>query len=193
MILSLQELIDVVLMTLIVGIIFSGIFNRFRPHRHTHYDPLHPPKSGFDWDAVKFAAIITAPAIILHELGHKFAAMAFGINATFHAAYTFLALGLLLKIMNVGFIFFVPGYVSFQAAITPIQSAAIAFAGPFVNLILWLGAAFAIKKSLVKGKYIPIFALTAKINMFLFFFNMIPLFIFDGAKVFGGLSAHFFG
>jgi len=51
------------------------------------------PKLGLSWKDFKFAIIITAPAVILHELAHKFVAMAMGLTATFHAWYTGLGIG----------------------------------------------------------------------------------------------------
>ena len=135
------ELVDIIIMTAAIGFIFSSFFKRPQSHEEDH-DPLKQSKSSFiNWDDFKYAIIITAPAIILHEFGHKFAAMAFRLSATFNAAYSFLVLGIILKLMNFPFIFFVPAYVSFFGA-TPIQSILIAFAGPAVNLVLWLGSKF---------------------------------------------------
>ena len=182
--LTITELIDIVIMTVIVGYIFSGVFKR--PVAE-NYDPLTHFSSRFNFDDLKFAAMITAPAIILHELSHKFVALGFGLNAQFQAAWFFLFLGLILKIMNFGFIFFVPAYVSILGNATPLESGLIAFAGPGMNLILWLFSAFAVKKNLFEGKYNSALTLTSKINMFLFIFNMVPIPGFDGSKVFSGL------
>lgn len=178
-----------VVMTAVVGYIFSGLFKR--PVRE-NYDPLKHFKAGFDVEDLKFAILATAPAIILHELGHKFVALSFGLEAVFQAAWFFLGLALILKFMNFGFIFIVPAYVSILGRATPMEFGLIAFAGPAVNLILWLGAAIALKKNLVPSKYNPVLALTSKINMFLFIFNMLPIPGFDGSKVFTGLIQVFF-
>jgi len=114
--------------------------------------------------------------------------MGFGLQAVFNAAYGWLGFGLLLKLLNVGFIFFVPAYVSINGIGSPLVFSTIAFAGPFMNLILWLGAAYALKqKKLVKEKYLPFVYLTKQINMFLFIFNMLPIPGFDGFKVYQGL------
>ena len=175
------EIFDIVVMTAVVGYIFSGLFKR--PVRED-YDPLKHFKAGFDVENLKFAILATAPAIILHELGHKFVALSFGLEAVFQAAWFFLGLALILKFMNFGFIFIVPAYVSILGRATPMEFGLIAFAGPAVNLILWLGAALALKKNWLPSKYNPVLALTSKINMFLFIFNMLPIPGFDGNKVF---------
>jgi len=182
------EIFDIVIMTLVVGYIFSGMFKR--PVRED-YDPLKHFKAGFDIEDLKFAVMVTAPAIIFHELGHKFVALSYGLEAQFQAAWFFLALALILKFMNFGFIFIVPAYVSIIGRATPLEFGLVAFAGPAVNLILWLLALFALKKNLFP-KYTALLSLTSRINMFLFIFNMLPIPGFDGSKVFTGLIQAFF-
>ena len=39
------------------------------------------------------AALIVAPAVLLHEFAHKFIAMSFGFMATYRAAYEWLVFG----------------------------------------------------------------------------------------------------
>lgn len=181
------EIFDIVIMTLIVGYVFSGLFKR---PVGEDYDPLKHFKARFDFRDIKFAILVTAPAIILHELGHKFVALGFGLEAQFQAAWFFLFLALVLKFMNFGFIFIVPAFVAILGSATPLEFGLIAFAGPAVNLILWLGATFALKNNLFR-KYTPALAFTSKINMFLFIFNMLPIPGFDGSKVFTGLIGAF--
>jgi Zn-dependent protease len=186
---TLGELFDMVVMTLVVGFIFSGMF---RKPVSDDYDPLKQAKHGFFSDDFKFAVMIAAPAIILHELGHKFVALSFGLEAVFEAAWFFLLLALMMKIMNFGLIFIVPAYVSIFGRATPLEFSMVAFAGPAINLILWLGTALSLKKKLLPKKYDYLLALTSKINMFLFIFNMLPIPGFDGSKVFMGLIQYFF-
>ncbi|MDP7141406.1 MAG: M50 family metallopeptidase [Candidatus Woesearchaeota archaeon] len=193
MLFTLKELFDIIMMSLIVGYIFKDLFKT----PTENYDPLKQYQSNsIITENLKFAIMVTAPAIILHELAHKFAALYYGLEATFHAAYMWLGLGLILKFMNFGFIFFVPGYVSISCRtiacqITPLQSALIAGAGPFMNLLLWQISSFIIKHKKVNQKYLPLLLITSKINMFLFIFNMLPFFMFDGYKVFNGLIRTF--
>jgi len=189
MILDLRELIDVAIMTAAVGYIFMGIF-KFSQDKFS---------TGFDWKSFKFACLVTAPAIILHELGHKFVALAYGFEATFHAAYTWLGIGIVLRALQTGFIFFVPAYVNIGCAtkeciIPPLQMSAIAAAGPFVNLAIFFICWIILKrkgKDMKKHTRVAIYV-TKQINLFLFVFNMLPIPMFDGFKVYSGLWKAFF-
>jgi len=63
-----------------------------------------------------------------------------------------------------------------------------------MNLVLFALAAIVLKKKKNLKHETKIFLLlTKKINLFLFIFNMIPIGIFDGAKVFRGLWMTFAG
>jgi len=192
MVLSVMEIIDLVIMTAALGFIFKDIFKQ---PKKTDYDPLIHHQKSSKWDDFKFAALVTGPAIILHEMGHKFVAMAMGLKAVFHASYGFLGLGVLLKLLNFNFLFVVPGYVQHVGEITQLQSSLVAFAGPGVNLLLWIITAVILKTyanhQTVKKYHKAIF-LTSRINMFLFFLNMLPIPPFDGFKVFSGLYHAFF-
>ena len=182
--LTLNEIFDITVMTLVVGFIFSGIF---RKPVEEDYDPLKEHSSRFNWKDLQFAILVSVPGIILHEFGHKLVAMSFGLSATFHAQYLWLAIGVGLKLANFPFIFFVPAAVTIYGQASPLLHALIAFAGPGVNLIFWLGALFLMKTKMVKKKYYAAVYLTSRINMFLFIFNMIPFPPFDGYTVFNGI------
>ena len=176
------EIIDLIAMTVFVGYIFSDII----PIRREHYDPLTHYQKRFDFEALKFAIMATAPAIIVHELAHKFVALSFGLNAVFYAFYRntlFLTLGIfaiISKLTGFGFLFFVPGFVSISGSGTHLQFALSALAGPLVNLILWLGSGFILKSKKYRKKNYLLLILTQRINMFLFIFNMLPIPGFDG-------------
>lgn len=174
------EIFDLVLMTAVVGYIFMGYFKK----PVEVYSPV--PRFGFDWESFRFACLITAPAIVLHELAHKFVALALGLSATFHASYNWLGIGLLLRFFS-SIIFFVPGYVSISPG-TPLELVLTAAAGPLANLLLFLAASLVLvhKKGLGYLAF-ALLTLTKKINLFLFILNMIPIGFFDGAKVLSGL------
>jgi Zn-dependent protease len=214
MLFTFQEIIDAVVMSFVVGLIFSDFFARFnargkqkgrvfvktRSKDEIEYDPIehHSRKTlrlgplNINWDDMKFAIMIIAPAIILHELGHKFVAMAYGAEATFHISYMFLGIALLLKMFNSPFIFLVPAFVAYPNILTPLQGSAVAFAGPAVNLILFAVSALILKyaKKLTE-RQIALLALTKKVNLFLAIFNMIPISPFDGGHVIEGLVQTF--
>jgi len=192
---GLMEIVDMIIMSLVVGFIFMGFLSRFRQQSwEEHYVKKNLFTKHFNVEDFKFAIIVTAPAILLHELGHKFVAMAFGLTAVFNAAYTWLALGVLMKF--IGFIFFVPAYVSISAPIGMVVPdyifSIVAFAGPGVNLIIWLLAIVAIRKNWFGEKYKSILFLTKWVNLLLFGFNMLPIPGFDGMQVYLGIFQSLF-
>jgi len=185
------EIIDLVIMIGVVGFIFKDVLRT--KVSVGEYDPLKDfkKKTKFFSEGFKNAIIVTAPAIVLHELGHKISAISFGLEATFHASYMWLGIGALLKVIGAPFLFFVPGFVSYTGAgVEPLARALIAFSGPGVNLLLFLFAMTAIKQGWFR-KYLPLLVLTKQINLFLFIFNMLPFGFFDGAQVFRSLTQVF--
>jgi len=185
MILSTYEIFDLVIMTLAIAFILKDFI---RMPRYIH----QPLTTGFDIENFKFTALCTAPAIILHEMAHKFVALGFGLNATFHASYFGLLLGVVLRLIHSPFIIFVPGFVSTMGG-TPLQHSMIAVAGPLMNLALWLGSSIILKRaaSLTSRQRLALL-ITKQINLFLFIFNMIPFGPFDGAHFVNGLRQAFF-
>ncbi len=144
-------------------------------------------KSGFDFESFKFAAMVAAPGVILHEFGHKISAIILGYNASFEIMWFGLFLGLFLKLISSPFLLIAPGYVNIGTA-PPLDMSIIAFCGPLVNLILWLGSAFILNKSKnLKRRQAEFLYLTKRINMILFIFNMIPFPPLDGYKVLSGI------
>jgi|SRR3989344_9588568 len=184
MIISIAEIFDIVIMTAAVGYIFMDVLRQFKAKDYFQY--------GFDWSAFKLACLVTAPALILHELFHKFTAIAFGLSAVFHASYFWLVFGIILKTLHSPFLFFVPAYVSINCTdtncvISPLSSALVAFAGPFANLLLFVVSKLWLQKKRLPMRTRVILHITKQINMFLFVFNMLPFPLFDGFKVYEGL------
>jgi len=68
---------------------------------------LQPLTRGKIKESFMFAGI----SIVFHELAHKFVAMASGFNAVYHANYTGLGFGAILRVLGAP-VFFVPAYVS---------------------------------------------------------------------------------
>ncbi|MDP2908539.1 MAG: hypothetical protein Q8N77_01905 [Nanoarchaeota archaeon] len=185
---SFMEFFRLIVMTLALGYIFSAFMPQQLFGQRGVYHLLRAQAQGFDWDALKYAAIITAPAVVLHELSHKFVALAFGLNAEFFASYWGLGLGVFLKMVGAPFIIFVPGYVNIPYDTNILISGMIALAGPLINLFLWLGSGLYIRFFKLNRKQMILAYLTKRINMFLFIFNMLPFGFFDGAKVFKALA-----
>ena len=91
------EIIDIVIMSAALGFIFGGFIKK--PQKY-NADPLLQLRRGFNWEDFLFAMAVVAPAVILHEFGHKFVAMGFGAFAVFNAAYFWLGLGIIMKLMS---------------------------------------------------------------------------------------------
>lgn len=178
MLFSWREILDVIIMVLAVGYIFKDVFKQH---------------AGMSRNAFWFATAVTAPGLIAHELAHKFVAMAFGLAATFHAHYPFLAIGILLKLLHFDFIFFIPGYVSIPSAVTPDITAIVAVAGPLLNLLLFAGSWLLLRQKKLKTSTYLILQATKQINLFLFVFNMLPIpGLTDGWKFYESLFRLFF-
>ncbi len=185
---TLIEIIELTITVFALGYIFSGFIQK----------PAHPLRAlfksrYFDWEDTKYSAMVVAPAVIIHELGHKFVGMSLGYASTFHMSSFGLMIGAFLRIIGSPFLFFVPGYVSIPGAVgMPIHFAWIALAGPLVNLALYL-ISWALLQSNKYPKYNRAFWLSKQINLLLFAFNMIPFSIFDGAKVLRGAPYLYLG
>ncbi|MBU1199599.1 MAG: site-2 protease family protein [Nanoarchaeota archaeon] len=191
MLLSFAEFLDIIVMTLVVGFIFKDIFKPQPKVQVITPDYYLKQVKGTKLSNFWFAAAVVAPSIILHEFGHKFIAISQGMVATFQASYLGLGIGVVLKLFSPGFLFFIPAYVSIVGTGTPLQFSAIAFAGPAVNLILWLGGLLLMKFVKLKTNVHRFVFLMSRINMFLFIFNMLPIPGFDGFKVYSGLVSAF--
>ena len=171
-----SEIIGVLVVTVYMAYIFTGFIR-------------YPGLMSFK-EQMKLSAIISAPAVILHEMAHKFTAVALGYPAQFMAFYesswTFILAGIsmFLRFIHAGFIFIVPGFVLIPSNTPVLDSGIIAFAGPLINLLIWVGIGIYLKYNhKMKEKTYFILVVTRKINLFLFIFNMIPFGMFDGAKV----------
>ena len=179
---TIREIIDLIIMTILLGYIFMSYIKRPK----TVYDLTHG--SGFDFEDFKFAIIVTAPAVIVHELAHKFVALSFGLSATFKAWFFGLFLGVLLKLFNSPIIIIAPGFVQISEGGSNLIYALISFAGPAVNLLLFLISSYVLnhKKRLTRTQAV-VWYLTKQINLFLFIFNMLPIPPLDGSKVYYNL------
>jgi len=203
---TLVEILDAITMSVLIGYIFYPYIarlNLFRKHVPEYYG-----KRRFDRSSFLFSVFLFGTAVIMHELGHKFVAVAFGYDATFFSAISLnklvhglpffdfasilMIIALVTTYMGGTFFFFIPAYVAFNAAPPPLQTALIAFAGPALNLVLWLVPRWLIKTKKIAYKYVSFAIMTSRINMILFIFNMIPLPGFDGSKILSGLLSLFF-
>lgn len=186
------ELFDAVLMCVVLGYIFMDAFRRPIQISEDPLEQLTLAQPGFDWKALGYAIAAASPAVLLHELGHKIAGMLLGFSTVFHASYWGLGIGVVLKLLNTGLLFFIPGYVSISGNGTALAYALTAFAGPFVNFVLWIGAKTLVQHQKIPRTYLGIAIFTQKINGFLCVFNLLPIPGFDGFTGYTQLYKMFF-
>jgi len=179
MLFTLNELFDLTIMIIAIGYIFSGFIKR-EPKVH---DPFAYYQKSSIIEDIKFGAMIAGPAIVLHELAHKFVAMGFGAVAILHAPINWYIMVIIMRLLNFPFMFFVGGYVT-HTPLPPLESSLVSIAGPLTNLILYGLCQLIVNKNLVNKKHHKTILISGKINLFLAAFNMIPLPGFDGFNFF---------
>ena len=180
---ELREIIDLIVVTIALGYIFSAYIKRPKTELELVY-----PRFGLSWEDFKFAVIVTAPAVILHELAHKFVAISLGLTATFKAFYPGLGIGVFLRVINSPLILLAPGYVQIPPSTSNLAVFLTAFSGPLTNLLIFLIAGYILNnaRKLTRNQAIALY-MTKQINIFLFIFNMLPIPPLDGYKVFSSL------
>jgi len=199
-IIDIVEILEIFATSLILGYLFSHIIRA--PARGLKYYVM--ANRFWNWEDVKYSMLVVGPAIVLHEFGHKIAAIALGFPSRFHGILTGggivwigAVVGLVMRLASLPFIFLIPGYVApayegAWAGISAGQMSFIAVMGPVVNLALCL-TFFIILKLNKWPKYARFFHISMVINGFLFVLNMLPFGPLDGAKVFSGLKTVIFG
>jgi Zn-dependent protease len=121
---------------------------------------------------------------VLHELMHKFIAERYGFKSEFRMWLAGLAFALL-SALSLGVVFAAPGATYIMGSgISKKENGIISLAGPLTNVVialLFLPLLFVNTNSLiiVEAGY-----LGSYFNFFLATFNMLPIYVLDGAKVF---------
>lgn len=128
------------------------------------------------------AAITVGIAFLFHELAHKIVAQQYRCWAEFRADLTMLGFGILISLLGV--IFIAPGAVMIFGDITTKQNGKISLAGPFTNIIIALILLPFLYFKIGSGIALEIITSGFIINAWLALFNMIPLWNFDGAKIY---------
>jgi len=129
------------------------------------------------------SALIFTSIFLLHEIAHKFVAQHFGLWAEFRLTM-FGAIITLLSIIS-PFKIISPGAVMIAGPASKRVVGITAIAGPLTNIVLGV-VFFGISNLLPKTSALFLVAvLSAAISTFIAVFNLVPIGILDGLKVFG--------
>jgi len=128
-------------------------------------------------------ALTVGVSLLAHEvLGHKFLAQRFGLFAEFRADDLLLMLSVVFSFM--GFVFIVPGAVLVSGATRIDTYGKVAAAGPLANIILALIFSVLYRLGIsLKVAGVDLIVLSLGVNAWFGLFNMLPLGLWDGAKV----------
>lgn len=141
----------------------------------------------YTWQYVLMLSVVIGPAFILHELGHKYAAIKYGKYARFTLIRRYAWMTLIFGF--IGFGIAGPGATVIMGRSTKEENGKFAAAGPAINFVL---AIFIILLSLILpnphwdfiGRSLDdILALGVLINAALGLFNLLPVLMLDGKKI----------
>ena len=130
--------------------------------------------------AVFISLIVLGAGFVFHELAHKFLAQRYGCFAEFRSFDKMLILALVFSVL--GFILAAPGAVMIRGHLTRSQTGRISAAGPAMNIIISL--LFLLLTFTSIGIWQTVGHYGFIINAWLALFNMIPVAMFDGRKIF---------
>lgn len=182
MIFKKQEINDLLIAWLGISICFTIILGGY----NILFGNLIPIITGkVPFDVVSFflllfvSLIVTGSSFILHELAHKYVAIYYGAKARF-VMWTQYVIGAVLISLVLGFIFIAPGAVYiYGKEINIRENGIISLAGPLVNIfvaLLFFLLAFLGLPALIVG-------LGIQINLWIAFFNLLPIGPLDGKKI----------
>jgi Zn-dependent protease len=133
--------------------------------------------------ALGIAALAVGTGFLFHELAHKYVAISFGAKAEFRAWNMGLVFAIVVAVLF-RFIFAAPGAVYiYGKQLSVKENGIISLAGPAANVVIGV-IAFAIAGMYSMSDIGTVAGIVGLINFYLAMFNMLPLFILDGAKVF---------
>ncbi|MGB9937431.1 MAG: site-2 protease family protein [Methanobacterium sp.] len=163
------EIRDIIISMFVISLIFAYIFARRDLSNILIYMPI--------------TFVVVGLGFVLHELAHKYVAIHYGYWAEYKMWLEGLIFALILAFIA-GFAFIAPGAVYIHGNyIKNSENGKISLSGPATNIVLtllFLSIPMFFQNSLLVG----IGILGATVNSFLAVFNLIPLGMFDGAKIF---------
>jgi len=126
-------------------------------------------------------AIILATSFFIHEIAHKVTAQKRGLWAEFRLTTWGALLTFVFMVLPTPFKLISPGAVMISGSARSDDIGKISIAGPITNIILSGALLFA---ALIPSSIFPILLLGALINGYIALFNLIPIGILDGFKIF---------
>ena len=160
---------------LIIGIGFSIVFY------NNYFNGNYFTGVGWGWTEISIFSVLLTASFLIHEMAHKVTAQRHGLWAEFRlttwgAIITLISVFTPLRLIS-------PGAVMIAGPANRDDIGKISIAGPSVNLSISLImlAAASLTTSL---PYFVLFLWIASFNAFIAVFNLIPLGILDGYKIF---------
>jgi len=171
-----REVRDILISMLVIAVIFAYLINGRNINENLIF-------------LIPSLLVAVGLGFVLHELAHKFVAVRYGFYAEFRMWLEGLIFALVTAFL-LGFVFVAPGAVYIHGEhITREQNGKISIAGPLVNIVMAL-IFLALTPFITKNPtdimgfiFMTIVVYGFIINSILAAFNLIPLGIFDGAKV----------
>jgi Zn-dependent protease len=163
-----REIRDILISMLVIAGVFAYVFRNIN--------------QGYFISLIPVTLIAVGFGFVFHELAHKFVAIRYG----FYAEYRLWVEGLILAIITAtfGFVFAAPGAVYIHGQyISREENGKISIAGPLTNMALAIIFFILIQFLSFSPILSLICGLGFTINSFLAFFNLLPVFMLDGAKV----------
>jgi Zn-dependent protease len=136
------------------------------------------PVANLAISVVAFTVILTV-SFFIHEMAHKITAQRRGLWSEFRLTLWGSVVTLVFAFLPIKFIS--PGAVMIAGAAERKEIGEISIAGPIINIVLsmlFFGTAFA------SGPYSPIFLFGGFFNAYIAAFNLLPIGILDGQKIF---------
>ncbi len=135
------------------------------------------------------SGLAVATAFLFHELAHREVARRYGLVARYRAWYTGLLLAVVIALVTAKatgspFVLAAPGAVvifSYYGPPPPYVELRVASAGPLSNIIV--GLAFSIASRLAAYSWSYYLGLIGSINLWIAFFNLLPIPPLDGSKI----------
>ncbi|MFX0050873.1 MAG: hypothetical protein ACFFAJ_03355 [Candidatus Hodarchaeota archaeon] len=124
--------------------------------------------------------ILSIPLFLFHELAHKFVAQGSGLVSEFRFFPNMAIISLFSIFMPIKII--APGVVLSSGRHVPDMPARISMAGPLTNILI--GGIFLIFAGILPNYWYSLFLLASKFSFDLALFNLIPISVLDGAKIF---------